>query len=145
MRSSGSGRSLATTIVLPPSEPSKRPGGAIDGDVLEHLAERGHLGAQEPERLLVDDVLGVDAVVAQDALDVADELGRREVPRHGATAEGVADDEIGGVGGDVGEVDAGIAGDDAEVVVEDEAELLFGDVDDAGVELEHRGSSSRGG
>ena len=74
-----------------------------------------------------------------------DELGRRQVPGHGAPAEGVADDEVGGVVGDVGEVDPAVAGDDPQIVVEDETELVLGDVDDAGVELEHEAGRARAG
>src|SRR3546814_15419445 len=39
------------------------------GDVGEHLAQRRHVGPEEAQRRLVDDVLGVDPVVAQHAAD----------------------------------------------------------------------------
>ena len=64
------------------------------GHVVEEAARRRRLGPDEPERRVVDQVHHVHPAGTQDALDLAEELRRREVPRNGEPAERVADDEV---------------------------------------------------
>ena len=80
------------TIELPPAvsvEPLRR---ADHGDVLEDVLQRRHDSTEEPQRRLVDHVLGENASVAQHLRDLSDELPRRQVPGDRPAAEGVADD-----------------------------------------------------
>ena len=61
------------------------------------------------------------------------------MPGHRAVAEGVADDDVCAVGLDVEHVDAGIADHDTEVWGSAQSQLLFVEVDEFAVDLEHKG------
>ena len=89
-----SGSALATSTTFPPPLPASVVGVAMIGHVVEEPARRRRLGAHEPERRIVDQVHHVHPARTQDALDLVEELGRREVPRDGQPAERVADDEV---------------------------------------------------
>ena len=66
-----------------------------------------------------------------------DELARRQVPGHRLATERVADHQIGAAGRHVAQVDPGIAGGDVQMVVDHQTQVVLGDVDQRGVELEH--------
>ena len=132
-----SGSSLATSTTFPPSSPASVAGAADDRHVLEQPARGRRLRPDEPERRVVDEVHHVHPARAQDPLDLVEEFGRREMPRHGEAAERIADDEVDAVVRHGLDRPPRIADDDPDRVAWGEAELLASDLEHARIELEH--------
>ncbi len=68
-------------------------------DVGEHLPPASRLGPREAQRPVVDDVDHVHPARPQALRHLAEELARRQVPRHGQPAERVADHDVVRAGG----------------------------------------------
>ena len=128
---------------MPPYEPVEDGPRRNRAHPVEVLLEGAQLGAHEAKRRVVDDVQHVRAVRPQHALDLTDELGGGQVPRHREAAEGVAHDEVGRIVGSVADPESGIADLHPKVGPGGQPEPLLARLQHGLVDLEHRAPRAR--
>ena len=120
-----------------PSPALDRPLAGDDGDLREPRRRRRDLGTDEAERRVVDEVRDVRAARAEHPRHLVEELGRREVPRDGEAAEGVADHEVERVRRERANRLPRVSEAHVDAIAGHVPELRSRDVVDLGIELQH--------